>query len=46
MRFDIKNQFCANKGKKIKSCATPTGKEVNDGTVLVSNSVSKEFGDN
>ena len=43
-RFDIKNQFCTDKGKEIQSHATPTGKEVFVGTVIISNSVSKEFG--
>ena len=44
MRFDIKNRFCKNKGKEIQTRATPTRKEVYVGTVIVSNSVSKEFG--
>ncbi len=44
MQFDIKNRFCKNKGKEIQSRATPTGKEVFVGTVVVINSVSKEFG--
>ena len=43
-QFDIKNQFCTDKGKKIQSHATPTRKEIFVGTVVVSNSVSKEFG--
>ncbi len=43
-QFDIKNQFCKDKGKGIQSWATPTRKEVYVGTVIVSNSVSKEFG--
>ena len=43
-RFDIKNQFCTNKGKEIQSRTTPTRKEVYVGTVNVSNSVSKEVG--
>ena len=44
MQFDIKNRFCTDKGKGIQFCATPTRKEVYVGTVVVSNSVSKEFG--
>ena len=43
-RFDIKNQFCTDKGKEIQSCATPTRNEGYIGTVNVSNSVSKEIG--
>ena len=43
-RFDIKNRFCTDKGKKIQSHTTPTGKQVFVGSVVVSNSVSKEFG--
>ena len=42
--FDIKNWFCTDKGKEIQSRATPTRKELYAGTVVVSNSVSKEFG--
>ena len=44
MLSDIKNRICTGKGKEIQSRATPTGKEVFVGTVVVSNSVSKEFG--
>ncbi len=44
MLNDIKNRFCTDKGKEIQSRATPTGKEVLGSTVVVSNSVSKEFG--
>ncbi len=43
-RFDIKIRFCTDKGKEIQSRATPTRKKIYDGTVIVSNSVSKEFG--
>ncbi len=44
MLSDIKNRFCTDKGKEIQSRATPTRKKVNVCTVIVSNSVSKEFG--
>ena len=44
MQFDIKNRFCMDKGKGIQSRATPTRMNAQDGTVIVSNSVSKEFG--
>ena len=43
-QFDNKNQFCTIKGEEIQIRATPTRKEVYVGTVIVSNSVSKEFG--
>ena len=39
-----KIDFVQTKEKKIQSRATPTGKRVFVGTVVVSNSVSKEFG--
>ena len=44
MLSDIKNRFCTDKRKEIQSHTTPTRKEVYVGTVIVSNSVSKEFG--
>ncbi len=44
MLSDIKNWFCTDKGKEIQSRDTPTGKEAFVGTVVVSYSVSKEFG--
>ena len=43
MPYDIKNRFCTDKGEEIQSRTTPTRKEVYVGTVIVSNSVSKEF---
>ena len=43
-RFDIKNRFCTDKEEEIQSRATPTRKEIYVGTVVVSNSVRKEFG--
>ena len=39
-----KINFVQTKEKKIQSNATPTGKQVFVGSVVVSNSVSKEFG--
>ena len=44
MRFVIKSQFCMDRGKGILSRATPTRMPARDGTIIVSNSVSKEFG--
>ena len=44
MQFNIKNRFCTDKGKGTQSRTTPTRREVYVGTVVVSNSVSKEFG--
>ncbi len=44
MLSDIKNRFCTDKGKQIQPHATPTGKQVFVGSVVVSNSVSKEIG--
>ena len=38
------NRFCTDKGNEIQSDATPTRKEVLVSTVVVSYSVSKEFG--
>ncbi len=46
IRFDIKNWFCMDKGKGIPRFATPTRTPAHDWTVVVSNSVSKEFGVN
>ncbi len=43
-QFDIKNRFCTNKGKGTQSRTTPTRTHAHDGTVVVSNSVNKEFG--